>query len=161
MNRIQRGCCIATALLGISTVAMAEEVVVKLPTAKVLTGKNQTYPVVAALQQGDKLQVLAHEGPWLKVKIGDKEGYIGQNSVAAPGGGNIFSGAGKLVSSASGSKGASDAAAGQGVGEALKFAQSKNYSTAGLDRMIALSATVTPPEWEQFTTQGQVGPGKK
>src|SRR5689334_6808634 len=123
---------IAAALIGVSTAALAEDVTVKLPTATVLAGKTARSARVAQLSEGQKLQVLGREGSWLKVKVGEKEGYVHENAVSASGGGGEgLGGLGKMLGSASGASSATSAEAGRGIGESEKWAESKNMSAAG------------------------------
>jgi hypothetical protein len=157
----QRGrLAIAAAVLGIvATAALAEEVVVKYP-ARLVGGKSPRHALLAELKQGDRLQVLAREGPWLRVKIGDKEGYVSENAVNNGGAGEKqLAGIGQTggkVDVASGT------AAGKGVGEdAKKWAQSSGKNPAGLERMVALSASVTGTECDAFDVAGNVGPSRR
>jgi hypothetical protein len=153
---------IAAALLGVSTVALAEDVTVKLPTATVLSGKTARSAKVAQLSQGAKLQVLGREGSWLKVKVGEKEGYVHENAVSASGGGGGgegLGGLGKMLGSASGASSATSAEAGRGIGESEKWAQSKNMSAAGLQRMIAIRNSVSDADWQRFAGDDK-GPAK-
>jgi hypothetical protein len=141
---------IAAALLGVSTAALAEDVTVKLPTATVLSAKTARSAKVAQLSEGQKLQLLGREGSWLKVKVGDKEGYVHENAVSASGGGEGLGGLGKMLGSASGASAGSSAEAGRGIGESEKWAQSKNMSAAGLQRMIAIRNSVSDADWQTF-----------
>jgi len=155
MNRKTKAKWLIAASLCMATVAFAEDVYVKLPTANVLSGKGAGTDHLAQLKQGDKLQVIGREGSWIKVKAGDTEGYVHQNSVSdtkvtvRKGSGNSDSSAGTAV------------AAGKGLGESLAYAKSKGSSTAGLERMIELRKTVTGSEWQSFIVEGNVGPEKK
>jgi len=156
---------IALAVLGISTAAIAEDVMVKYQSAIVHTGKSAHNQTVATLKKGEKMQVLAKDGDWLKVKTGDKLGYIQANYVIAAGSNNSgggFAGLSNLVAGSSGSAEATGGAAVKGVDDSVKWAQSNGKSTAGLDRMIAVSATLLQDgDWDKFTRQGNVGPSKK
>jgi hypothetical protein len=152
---------IAAAIFGISTAAVAEDATIRYDDAKVRTGKSAGFDTIATLKKGDKVQVLAHEGPWAKVSAGGKQGWIGINSLGDAKGKSFFAGAGELAAGASGSSSASAAGAGKGAGESEQFAQSKNLSRSGLDRMLALRNTINGSEFEKFTTEGNVGPGKK
>ena len=157
---------IAAAVIGVaisfSTAAHAEDVFVKLPQANILAGKGAGSDRVAQVKKGEKLQVLAHEGSWLKVKVGNQEGYVHQNSVSTSDqGGDGGGGLSKLLGTASGASGASSAEAGRGLGEALAYARSTDMSPAGLDRMLALRKTVSGADWERFTSEGNVGPAKR
>lgn len=151
---------IASGLLCIAAAASAEDVYVKLPVANILAGKSAGTEHIAQVKKGEKLQVIAKEGSWLKVKAGDKEGYVHQNSVSSSASGDS-GGLSKLLNGGSGSSGASSAEAGKGLGESLAYARSKGMSTAGLDRMIELRKTIRGSDWTEFTKEGHVGPEKK
>jgi hypothetical protein len=152
---------LAAAVLGIvSTAAVAEDVVVKQPAASVMSGKTARSSKVAQLSAGDKVQVLGREGSWLRVKVGDKEGYLHENSVGGSGGGlgAALGEAGKGFSSATGTRGLSSAAAGKGVGDsAAAWAGSKSMNTSGLERMIAMRNSVSEPDWQKFAADGKGG----
>jgi hypothetical protein len=140
---------LAAAVIGIvSTAALAEDVTVKLPAASILSEKSARSTKVATLRTGDKLQVLAHEGSWLKVKFNDKQGYIHENSV---GGGNTGKSLSSELGTMSGASKASDALASRGVGEgATAWAKTHNMSTAGLDKMIAIRNSITDADQRKF-----------
>jgi hypothetical protein len=150
----------AAAVFGISTAAVAEEGTIRYNDAK-LRAKPSPFDTVATLNKGDKVQVLGHEGGWVKVQAGGKQGWIAANSLADAKGKSLLEGLGEAAAAAPGSSSASAAGAGKGAGESEQFAQSKNLSRSGLNRMIALRETVGPSEYETFVTQGNVGPGKK
>ncbi len=148
------------ALLAGAGVASAEEVFVKQTSIVIRAGKGAAYDEVGKAVKGDKLQIIAREGKWLKVKTNSGEGYVFETAVAETKPGDDMSGIGKMLGGASGSSTASDAAAGKGFGESLDWAKSKRMSPAGLNRMIALRKSVTGKDWEQFTDEGKVGPAK-
>ena len=82
-------CCVlaASAVLG-------EEIWVKSATAEIRAGKGAVFPLVATAEKGAKLTVISREPKgWIKVKAGDKEGYVYENSISdkeVKGGGNLF-----------------------------------------------------------------------
>ncbi len=151
---------IASGVLCIANSALAEDVYVKLPTANVLAGKSAGTDHLLKLQRGEKLQLIAREGSWLKVKSGNTEGYVHQNSVSTSQEADT-SGLSKALAGGSNASGASSAAAGRGDFKALEYANSKGMSPAGLQRMIALRQSVTGSEYTKFTAEGNVGPDKK
>jgi hypothetical protein len=151
---------IAAAVFGIATAAVAEEATIRYNDAK-LRAKPTPFDTVATLKKGDKVQVLAHEAGWVKIQAGGKQGWIAAISLADAKGKSLLEGLGEAAAAAPGSSSASAAGAGKGAGESEQFAQSKNLSRSGLDRMIALRKTVDGSEYESFVTQGKVGPGKK
>lgn len=138
----------AAVLAVASTAALAEDVTVKLPAASVLSGKSARSTKIAQLKTGDKLQVLGREGSWLKVRFGDKEGYVHENSVGGSGGDKGLS---QLLGGASGASEGSGAMAGKGVGEsAVAWAKSHSMNTAGLDKMIAMRNAITDADQRKF-----------
>src|SRR2546421_10480175 len=84
--RHRRTSCLAFIVFALaassSSVARAEDVWVKRAVLDVLEGKAAAYPVVTKAKKGDKLTVLAHEGNWLKVQAGGREGYVFEDSVS-------------------------------------------------------------------------------
>jgi hypothetical protein len=151
---------LGAAVLAVAAVASAEDVLVKYP-ARLVGGKSPRHAVVAQLNKGDRLQVVAREGPWLRVKIGDKEGYVSENAVNNGGAGDSqIAGVGKQTGASADPLSAG--AASKGVGQdAIKWSQSSGKSTAGLERMIAMSTSVTGPDCDSFEAAGNVGPSRK
>jgi len=152
---------IATGIVCLAAAASAEDVYVKLPVANILAGKSAGTEHIMQVKKGDKLQVLAKEGSWLKVKAGDKEGYVFQNSVSTSATGKNDKGLFNVLNGGSGSSAATDVEAAKGVGESLAYARSKGMSPAGLDRMIELRKSITTNDWTEFTNQGHAGSEKK
>jgi hypothetical protein len=155
MNRKPKRWLIAAGVLSIAAAASAEEVYVKLPVANVLAGKSAGTEHIAQVKKGDKLQVLAKEGSWLKVKAGDKEGYIFQNSISSKEQKPLDTHGGSEASALT------SGAAGKGIGESLEYARSKGMSPAGLERMIELRKSITGFDWTQFLSQTHAGSEKK
>jgi hypothetical protein len=152
---------VAAVVLGLSAATLAEEVVVKQPNGKLFATKS-AFNKIADLDKGTKLQVIAREKPWIKVKAGDKEGWVGENSVGTSAGGDnsLSKGLGFLSGGGSGA-GNSTASAGKGDLRALDLARTQGMSTAGFERMLALRQAVPPADCEQFARDGNVGPFKK
>jgi len=152
---------VALTIVALSAPVLAEDVFVKQNSVVIRAGKGSAYEEVATAKKGDKLEIVAREGSWLKVKSGGREGYVFQTAVAdTKPGGDFGADLGKAFSNASGGNTASSGEAGKGLGESLEYARSKGMSPAGLDRMIALRKTVTGKDWEAFTAEGKVGPAK-
>src|SRR4051794_39725583 len=76
--RLVRYAWVAVVLAGGGGVAWAaEEIVVKVNAASVMSGKSGLSGTVATVSENDRLTVLAREGNWLRVKTaGGQEGYI-------------------------------------------------------------------------------------
>jgi hypothetical protein len=159
--RKRRMILIAAAVLAMAGTSSAEDVYVKLPTARVKAQAGAGADDVVRLKKGDKLQVLGRQGSWIKVKAGDKEGYVHENSVSSSGGGGEGTSLSQILGGASGSSAASSAEAGKGLGEALDYARSHGMSPNGLERMLALRGQVSGSDWQKFTAEGNVGPAKK
>src|SRR5215204_5256905 len=104
----KRQVLVASAVLAIAGAASGEDVYVKLPTARVKASAGAGADDVVRLKKGDKLQVLGRQGSWVKVKAGDKEGFVHENSVSATaGGGGEMGGLSQILGGASGSSAAS------------------------------------------------------
>ena len=152
---------IALCFLFLTLPTLAEDVFVKQAAVPVRAGKGSAYDEVATVKKGDKLQVVAREGDWLKVRANGKEGYVFKTAIDTKnpsGGGKLGGDLGRMFSGASGGSTASSGAAGKGLGESLQYARTNGMSPAGLDRMIAMNKALNAPEWEAFMTQGKVGP---
>lgn len=74
-------------LLALCTMAMlaglaqAEEVHIKVRSAKVKATPQYWAPAVGTLKYGDTLEQLSMEGGWLKVKFSGKTGYLHESAV--------------------------------------------------------------------------------
>lgn len=165
MTRKQRSMLlIASAVLGISASALAETVYVKLRSGTIRSGADAKLEPVADVKQGDKLDVLAHEGSWLKVSVGGKQGYIHQNSISdkpvGGQGGTLGKGSSNVTASAAGA-----GLAGRGIGEdAGKWSQGKGLNIAGLERMLAQNEVIRHQSGDilaQFVREGNFVPAKK
>ena len=166
MTRKQRSMLvIASAVLGISaSAALAETVYVKLRSGTIRSGADATLAPLADVKQGDKLEVLGHEGSWLKVSVGGKQGYIHQNAISdkpvGGQGGSLGKGSSNVTASAGGAS-----LAGRGIGDdAGKWSQGKNLNIAGLERMLVQNEVIRHQSGDifaQFVRSGNVGPAKK
>ena len=156
MNR--KCAIIGIALLScVAAIAAAEEVWVKRPSLPIREGKGAAFATVATARQGDKLSVVGHEGKWLKVQLGDKQGYVYEDSISAreikAGGDDLRAALGGPDTSAL----AADAAAKGLEPQAVAYAKNKNLSSASLEKMIARRNAVTGQQWIAFTNEGKVG----
>jgi hypothetical protein len=140
--------------------AAAEEVWVKRPSLNIREGKGAAFATVATARQGDKLSVVGHEGKWLKVQLSDKQGYVYEDSISAReikgGGDDLRAALGVPDTSAL----AADAAAKGLEPQAVAYANSKNMSSASLEKMIARRNAISGQQWIAFTNEGKVGPAK-
>jgi uncharacterized protein YraI len=149
------GAAIASLAVG---VAMAEQVWVKSESVEIRGGKGAVYPVVGTAAKGAALEVLGHEGKWLKVKVGEKQGYVFENAISAEevgGGGNLLA----AVGAGSNASEMSSSASAKGLEQdAQVYADQKNLNPAPLNKLIQLRNQITPQQWEAFTAEGKVGP---
>jgi len=161
MKRCNRAAVFAvllTAGLLLAAAALAEDVWIKSETVQIRSGKGAVFPVIATATKGTQLTVVAHEGKWLRVKVGDQEGYVYESSISTDkvgGGGNLLSdlGAGAQASDMS------TGAAGKGLAaEADDWAKDKNLDPGPMNRLIAFRKSIDPKQWQAFTAEGKVGP---
>jgi hypothetical protein len=139
--------------------AIAEQVLVQVPTLEVRQGKGSFEPAVASVHQNDKLDVVAKDGNWLRVRTADgKEGFVKVTALTSRGvaAGGTGVGNNALV-------GGSDAGlAGRGglSQEGQAYANNKHYNTAEFLKAQRINAAVTPEATRGFQQQGHVGAAK-
>ncbi|MCY2954384.1 MAG: SH3 domain-containing protein [Planctomycetota bacterium] len=138
---------------------LAEDVWVKSESAEIRSGKGAVFPLVAKAEKGAQLTVISREPKgWIKVKVGDKEGYVYENSISpqqVKGGGNLFSAMGAGVEASNLSAGA----AGKGLEpQAEDYAKGKRLDPGPMNWLIAFRKKIVPKEWAAFTAEGKVGP---
>ncbi len=155
----------AAAVLGIGGAALADAlrtVWTAKPEVRVLDGKGARFNTIITVPKGVPMQVMAEEGPWLRVQFTDKDakpyaGWVfkGNTSNDEVDGGDLASAFGMGGGQSSGMD---SSLAGKGVAEEVKnFANAKNLDPAPADRMIAVSRSITPAELEAFDREGKVG----
>ncbi|MGB7159912.1 MAG: SH3 domain-containing protein [Tepidisphaeraceae bacterium] len=151
------------AVVGVGGVVLAqavEEVWVSRPELQIRQSKGPV-GVVATARKGDKLTVLAREDNWLKVKFGEKEGYVMATSISArqiKGG----QGVGDVLAGGSQSDAAQSGAAAKGLSEEAEgYARAKNMDPTIVDQMIARNSADTNEQWLAFAKEGNVGPERK
>ncbi len=151
---------LAAAVVGVGGVALAqavEEVWVNRPALQISETKGPV-GVVATARKGDKLTILGREGNWLRVKFGDKEGYVLANSTSVK---QIRGGAGvgDALAGGSAASGLQTGAAAKGLRpEAEEYARAKNLDPKVVEQMIQRNRAVTAKEWSAFAKEGNVGP---
>jgi hypothetical protein len=138
---------------------LAEDVWVKSETAEIRSGKGAVFPLVAKAEKGTQLTVISREPKgWIKVKVGDKEGYVYENAISAQqvkGGGNLLAAMGAGAEASNLSAGA----AGKGLEQnAAAYAQGKRLDPRPMDWLIAFRKKIDPRQWAAFTAAGKVGP---
>jgi hypothetical protein len=143
---------LAAGVLGATAAAV---VYVGVDRLDVVNAKRSVAKTVTTVERNAALTVVAQEGHWYKVQIGDKQGYVFENAVSEKPGGA----AGQGVSLASVKGGTipqlETAAAVKGVGEgARQYASGSGLRTTGLEEMIRRRDAITPQEFEQFVAGG-------
>jgi hypothetical protein len=132
---------------------------VKRPELDLRASPSVAGNVVATAKQGQQLQVIAREGTWVKVKVGQVEGYVSQNSLSD----KKVSGGGGLAAFAGGpdTSGATASAGVKGLDDmAEKYAAAKGLDPKRVDAMIARTEAITPEELAAFMREGKVGADK-
>jgi hypothetical protein len=164
MKRIslhRRGAVVVASLLVLGAgMAIAETVVVHSESVVVRSGKGSMYPPVGEVQKNGSLEVLERQaGGWLKVKVGEKEGFVREDSLK-PRNPGMLSGAASALNTVSGNNpDAGAVAAGRGIqDDAITYATQHGYNTEALKAMIESRDRVAGQRWIQFTTEGKVGP---
>jgi hypothetical protein len=160
-SRHRRRAAVLAGLLVLGTgVAIAEQLVVQSESVVVRSGKGSMYPPVGEIRKNASIEVLERQaGGWLRVKVGDKEGFLREESLK-PRDNRSLSGVTQITNAVSGNNpDASAVAAGRGIeNDAMVYASQHNYNTAALQSMIASRDRVVGQRWIQFTTEGKVGP---
>jgi uncharacterized protein YraI len=135
--------------------AATNEVWVKSGQVDIREGKGAVYPVVASVKKGEKLTIVAREGKWVKVMVGEKEGYVLEDRLSEK----------KVNRDMLAGLGGSDAgsldvtAAGKGLDEnAVEYGRAHGYNEALLNELVEIRKSVTPEMWMAFTKEGRVGP---
>jgi len=149
----------ALTIAGTATWVVAEEVWVKRPELDVRGAPSVAGNVVATVKKGQQLQVIGREGAWVKVKVGETEGYVSQNSLSD----KKVSGGGGLSTFAGGpdTSGATASAGVKGLDPmAEKYAAAKGLDPKRVDAMIARTEAISPDELAAFMREGKVGSDK-
>jgi hypothetical protein len=137
--------------------AAALVVYVNAERLDIVDKKRAVAKTVVTVERNTPLNVVAKEGNWYKVEVQGQQGYVFANAVADKPG----QAAGKGVSLAS-VKGGSipqldTAAAVKGVGDgARQYASGSHLNTTGLEEMIRRRDAITPQEFDQFVTTGEL-----
>ena len=159
MSRLQksrslRRWAVTAVVASLAVGALAEQVIVKSDVA-VKSDKNPFADAVETVGSDTKLEVLAHDNGWLRVRTpGGKEGFISEgdlppNTSLAGVQGNGQAG---QVSNDAALRGLQD--------DAEAYAKSKSFNTAGVEQMIAWGKTISDADVVAFANAGHVGPAK-
>jgi uncharacterized protein YgiM (DUF1202 family) len=136
--------------------ASAEEVWVKSESAEIRSGKAAVFPVLVTAKKGDQLTVLAREGKWIKVKVGDKDGYVYETALSTT---KVGSGGNLLSALGAGGADMTTASAAKGLDKSAEtYAASKNLDPRPLQALVDSAKAIDPKEWQAFTAAGKVGP---
>ncbi len=141
---------IAAAVLAgsLAAQAMAETIWINSEAVEIRAGKGAVYPVLVTAHKGDQLTVLAHEGKWLKVNVGGKEGYVFETAVSST---QVGSGGNLLSNLGAGGTDMSTASAAKGLEpSAQTYASSKGLDPMPLRQLIDKCKAICPKEWEAF-----------
>ncbi len=153
-------------LLVIGTALAAADYVVHVQRLLIRSNKGSMYPVVREdqYQLNDVLPVIERQSDgWLKVKVGDKDGYVKETALAAGKSmnlGGITPGAGGMSGNAQTSDVSASAAA-SGLDEAKAFAVDKHYDITPLIKMRESRQRVEGQPWLNFTYAANLAPYKK
>jgi hypothetical protein len=158
LSRRRRRLCTACLvfLVGGTIAWIAEQVIVGVPELRILSSKGGFGGSVTTVKKNAKLDVIAREGDWLKVRTPDgREGYIRRVALTAR---SLQPAANAALVNAT-SSGADATAASKGAleREAISYASSKGLSTQGVETMIATHLAITAEEFQQFEREGAVG----
>lgn len=163
-SRHRRRAAIFAGLLVLGAgVAIAEQAIVQSESVVIRSGKGSMYPPVVEVRKNGSIEVIERQtGGWLRVKVGDKEGFLREDALK-PRNPGMFSGASQVANTVSGNNpDAGAVAAGRGIqDDAIAYASQHNYNTAALQSMIASRDRVVGQRWVQFTTEGKVGPAAR
>lgn len=153
---------LGAAIIGIGAFAVAETVVVQVQSLVIRSGKGSMHAVVAEVPASTTLEIVERQPDgWLKVKAGDKEGFIREGALK-PRSAGILGGASAGMNTITGNTSDVGAtAAARGIrDDAIAYATSKGYKTDALSQMIQNRNRVAGETWTKFTQDGNVGPAK-
>jgi hypothetical protein len=139
--------------------AASETVWAKQPIV-IRDGKSGFAAEVTKARKGDQLTVLAREGPWLKIQIGDKQGYVSESVTSAKkvAGGGF----GDMMAGGDSTSGMNTSAAAKGLDKmAQDYATSKNMNPKVVDAMMDRNKAITEAERQAFMAEGNVGVARK
>ena len=153
----------AASALGVAGLcyAQAAESVWTKQNVDLREGKSGFSPVVVTAAKGSQLTVLAREGTWLKVQLGDKQGYVFQGATSPT---KVGSGAsmGDMMAGGDTTSGMSTASAAKGLDPiAEDYAKGKKLDPKVVDAMIDRNKAITDAERVAFMKEGNVGSERK
>jgi len=146
-------------LAGGGVAVAAEQIVVRVSAVQVRASKSGFGGIVGTLKQNDKVEVIAREGDWLKVRTpSGGEGYVKEGALSAR---SLAPAPAAFATGDARSSGAAASLATKGLEQgALDYAASRNFRTDGVETMITTHRSITPEEFERFEQEGKVGSAK-
>jgi uncharacterized protein YgiM (DUF1202 family) len=141
--------------------ATAQEIVYAKQAVPIREGKSGFANVVVTTKKNDKLTVLAREDKWLKVQLGDKQGYVFENAISDKkvGSGQGF---GNAMAGGDSASGLDTSAAFKGLDENAEiYAKNKNMNPKVVDAMIARNTAIADADRVAFMKEGKVGSERK
>ena len=155
-SRASRAVLVSACVVGAATaVVVAEQATVQRPRAEVLDAKGSAGEVIETVPINASLEVLGHEGPWVRVRTpGGKVGYVANAVLVKSGGAPDLSG----ITGGSNATGTQAGAAGRGWDKEVEsYASSKNLNRTGLERMEAMRHTCRGKALRDFKNNGKLG----
>jgi hypothetical protein len=151
----------ALALICAGSWALAETLFVQSDATPVRTAADPASETLAELTKGTQVEVVAREGYWVKVKAGDREGYVYGESLGAaapPAAGAALGGLGSVLKGSEPSDLSASAAASGLQADTEKVASAKKMDTSAVRWMERNRAAIRSEEIAAFAAAGQVGP---
>ncbi|MCS7034725.1 MAG: hypothetical protein NZ561_12150 [Phycisphaerae bacterium] len=150
-------------VLACASVAAADTVTAEKST-NLRRDKNTMSPVVAPVAKGQKLPVIKREGKWIFAESQGKQGWAAESWLKADAG--MGRGAANLAALLSGDAQAGPAGEGAAVSGleplTMRIARDSGQDASGIDRLIRLRENlISSGEFERFTREGNVGPGRQ
>jgi hypothetical protein len=142
---------IAAAAIAVLALA-ADEVIVK-KDVNLKADKSHFAEKVEAISSDTKLQVISRDEHWLRVRAPDgKEGFLAASDLPPKA---------DLASVKAGGQGttlSNDAALRGLQDDAESYAKNNNYTTDGVEQMIAWGKQISEDDLQAFAAEGHVGP---
>ena len=145
---------LAALFSGLAITAVADQITVR-KALDVLSDKNPFADPVESVASDAKLERLATDGSWFKVRTASgKEGYITSDDVDSPA---------RLVGVAASDQAGAAIATNANRGlydDSRLFAEQKNLRLDGYHAMISMGNSVSRDDVRKFGKEGHVGPAK-
>ena len=155
-SRASRAVLVSACVIGAATaVVVAEQATVQRPGAEVLDAKGSAGEVIDTVPLNASLEILGHEGPWVRVRTpSGKVGYVANAVLVKSSGAPDLSG----ITGGSNATGTQAGAAGRGWDKEVEsYASSKNLDRTGLERMEAMRNACRGRALKDFKVSGKLG----